>query len=397
MKIKKLFISLGLTLAVGLGAGAGLLAGNNVKEARAAVPSSVYFKWTGSDWESWGADITDMFAYFFDGTTAKGNEWHGDTASSTTIKDGDTYCVFNVPTGATGVVFNFVHSGWSETEWTHQTHDLEIPTDGKDCFTLGSQDNYKYRGTWSTFATVKRTITKTAVEFTAGGVATGETWSAGTDKVDDGTTYNVPGAQYVAGHVFDGWYTDAACSEAYTAQAITADKTIYGKYTIHDAWSGVVYVDLAESGWAEADANYAVYFMNKTTYVSEVGGWSSYITGTEAGHHKVTVDYSLSFEPQQMLVARYDSEYLEATWSTDPWCSGEGHTDSKWGQTYDIDQISAYVTIGEYESGEGKNKNTWKVGCATVNSSSASWGILENLSNVKENGENYVEYYNYVT
>lgn len=400
---------MGLGLFAATSVSVALLASKPAVEAKAATDETlIYIDISGTDtWASWGGYTVKV--KLWNGSEGTGDAWawdHDKTPEeggigTETIK-GKTYYTFSreyyLPANYTGG-YVYAYEPSETTKHHSASFSFADATTGQNLLVVtGGSESKSPAVAWDTLEVgTKYTVSKLGVY--DGVVDTGKTKKdLGSDNVVSGETYAIPGAQYVAGYVFGGWYTDTTCETSYTASVITADRTIYAKYTTHSAWSGVVYVDLASSGWAEADANYAIYFMNKTTYVSEVGGWSSYITGTEAGHHKVTVDYSLSFEPQQMIVVRYDSEYLEATWSTDPWCDQvEEHKASKWGQTYDIDQISAYVTIGEYESGEGKNKNTWKVGCATVNSSSASWGVLENLSNVKENGDNYVEYYNYVT
>ncbi len=52
------------------------------------------------------------------------------------------------------------------------------------------------------------------------------------DNVPYGTAYNAKAPAAVNGYTFDGWYTDEACTTAYTdGTAVTDDITIYGKWT----------------------------------------------------------------------------------------------------------------------------------------------------------------------
>ena len=197
-----------------------------------------------------------------------------------------------------------------------------------------------------------------------------------------GTTYAVPANRYEAGYTFDGWYTTSACTTKYTAKAINANTGIYAKYTSHEAWAGTVNIDLRDT-WYDAAANYAVYFMNKT-YSPEVGGWSTYVTGTAANVRLVSVPYSLPFEPLQMTVVRYNSTYTKSQWES----QGFPTDGNKWGQTPDL-SVNEVVRIGTtVEDG----KNLAYLGYPKV----VRWNPSASdifLNSVKLNGSNHAEYY----
>lgn len=206
----------------------------------------------------------------------------------------------------------------------------------------------------------------------------------GSDSVLSGSTYNVPGKPYEAGYTCSGWFTAASGGSAYTSSTINADTNIYVRYTSHAAWTGTINVDLRDSGWAGAAANYAVMFMDKTTYTSEVDGWSTYLTGTAQDVKLIQISYSLQFEPLQMTLVRYNSSYAKASWDSEKW-PGEPNA---WGQTPDID-VAEMIRIGDSTDGEGKNYAY--AGYAKVVNFTASTETP--LNSVKLNGSSHAEYF----
>lgn len=134
----------------------------------------------------------------------------------------------------------------------------------------------------------------------------------------------------------------------------------------------------------DAAANYAIYFMDKTTYPSEVGGWSTYVTGTAANVRLVTIPYSLPFEPIQMTLVRYNSTYTKSNWEAKQWPT-DGNM---WGQTPDI-SVTDIIRVGTtVEDG----KNLAYSGYPKV----ARWNPSASdifLNTVKLNGSNHAEYY----
>ena len=210
----------------------------------------------------------------------------------------------------------------------------------------------------------------------------------GSEQVNAGTNYPVPANRYEAGYTFGGWYTNTQCTTSYTARAINVNTNLYAKYT-SGTWSGTVNLDLRDTFYSEAAANYAIYFMDKTTYPEEIGAWSSYTTGTKAGEKLVSVSYNIPFNPQKMTIVRYDSAYSQATWNSDKWC--ESHASSKWGQTVDTD-FSTMVRIGT-DTEDGKNKAY----CGyprVMGGTGGAWANIIELTSLKMNDSSKaVEYY----
>ena len=203
------------------------------------------------------------------------------------------------------------------------------------------------------------------------------------ERVNAGTTYAVPANRYEAGYTFDGWYTTSACTTKYTAKAINADTGIYAKYT-SGTWAGNVVVDLGNSGWADVAANYAVMFMDKTTYPSEIDAWSTYLTGTKAGTYQISVPYDIPFEPKTMLIARYNSSYSQSSWNTNKWPSST----YAWGQTDDI-EFGTYVIVSNLNG----TKNAASTYYPVIKGGTSTWTDKAILSEHKVNGSGHVEYF----
>ena len=229
------------------------------------------------------------------------------------------------------------------------------------------------------YTTVQYTVTKYKV------LDGGTPISIGSESVNSGTNYPVPANRYEAGYTFDGWYTTSACTTKYTAREINANTGIYAKYT-SGTWSGSVTIDLGNSGWADAAANYAILFMDKTTYPTEIDQWSTYLTGTQAGTYQISVPYDIGFAPKTMLIARYNSSYSQSSWNTNKW---PGSTYA-WGQTDDID-FGTYVIVSELND----SKNAASVYFPVIKGgATGSWTDKAILSNYKVNSDNgHVEYY----
>ena len=219
MKKSRLFIVSGLAMMLGLGVAGGLAANKtakDVKEVKAqAAGTKVYLtKESGisDDFYNygviaiWNHDDNTFNQFTYDSTSG----YYKATLSTATDS-------FNI--------FRGNSLSWDE-KWD-QSDNVSFDGD-KNLIVVNSWSNSSIGSYWSTYS---HTVTKTAVEFSASGVATGTTWSAGSDSVISGTTYDVPDDpdQLNLEH-FVGWYTNQTCTTAYTASTVTADMAIYAKY-----------------------------------------------------------------------------------------------------------------------------------------------------------------------
>lgn len=240
--------------------------------------------------------------------------------------------------------------------------------------TIGDYDDKSYGIVFENV--IKYTVTKYKV------LDGGSPISIESEQVDAGTNYGVPANRYEAGYSFEGWYTTSACTTNYTARAINANTGIYAKYT-SGTWSGTVHVDLRDSGWANAAANYAVLFMDKVTYPDELDAWSTYVTGTASGHRLVDVSYDIPFEPKLMAVVRYNPGKTQSSWNSDKWSDC-------WGQTPDI-SFNVFVRIGNTVQ---DSKNLAYLGAPKViGGTGGAWENITYLDSVKTNGSHNAEYY----
>ena len=115
----------------------------------------------GKELEPEEPDSTDKVIYFSVGSAAAGSRYAAyfwdevagtNTWASMTDNDGDKIYEVNIPVGyGTKVIFCSMKgtaNGWSNK--VNQTHDLDIPTDGKNLFTLGSwKETDGGSGSWS--------------------------------------------------------------------------------------------------------------------------------------------------------------------------------------------------------------------------------------------------------
>lgn len=83
-----------------------------------------------------------------------------------------------------------------------------------------------------------------------------ESGDIGTDVVPETDTYAVPSAIHRAGYHFGGWFTNQACTTAYTAGTLSGNLDLYAKYTslVDDTY--VYYV----TGSTSATTNYVYTF-----------------------------------------------------------------------------------------------------------------------------------------
>ena len=360
MKIKKLFGGLFLSFALVAGVGAGLAIKEHKVEGTAAATNTVTLAGSFNGWSTTATPLTLNGDYWtierqFDANVTfkivvNGSDWVGDG-------DGVHWCS---GMGSEGKGQNF-----------------KVLTAGKYVIkaskTIGDYGDKSY-GVYFELGTC--IVTKYAVVN-----GTKESTAMGTDNVTTGNTYSVPGKVYRANYECAGWYTNVACTTAYSATAIRSDTTIYAKYTSHAAWTGTIYVDLLHSGWADAAAKYAICFMNKTTYTTEVSGWSNFVTGINSGVKLITFSYSLPFNPLTMTIVRFNTTATEPDWS------------KKWNQTPDI-SVATMVRIGDSKDGEGKNY-TYD-GFPRVMGGDP-WAQKGTFTNVKLNDSNHAEYYGDVT
>lgn len=217
MKVLKTLVAIALS-ATGLGSAVtlGVVANNeHVREAQAAT-SSVYIAGTVNGWNTSSADWK---------LTKSGDYW----TITKSLSAGDQFKF--VVNGSTWV-------GWGNGISYPSGKFGQAASDGNiECKTSGSYilkakdgiDSYgdkTYGLVIENNSVQTYTITKRAV---VDGVL--QSGDIGTDVVPTGTSYAVPASIIRAGYHFGGWYTNQTCTTAYNGSTITANLTIYAKYT----------------------------------------------------------------------------------------------------------------------------------------------------------------------
>lgn len=390
MNLKKLVSGLLLSTAIAAGIGVSVASQKSgVQKVEATVWKQnpiIYFVASNN----WSGDNASFKMNYYDNATYKGQVSASDTGKK---KDNRKIYSFTVSDGTWVSAVQFLRmNSTGSSQWNYSgTFDISDNYDTKAqdgvntlymTSTFATYDNWTTSNSgvsWEKYSedTVTYTVTKYKV------LNGGSPVSIESETVAAGTTYPVPANRYEAGYTFDGWYTTSACTTKYTAKAINANTGIYAKYTSHAAWAGTIHVDLRDT-WSDAAANYAVYFMDKTTYPSEIGGWSTYTMGTAANVKLVNISYSLPFEPKEMTLVRYNSTYSQANWNSQKWPT-DGN---KWGQTPDL-SVNEVVRVGTTVE-DGKNLAYLGYPKVVLWNPSAS---DVSLGAVKLNGSNHAEYY----
>ena len=240
MKTKNLFITLGLALTVGAGvvAGVGLSRGGAISAEAVNGNPPWYVVGTFSGANHWSTSsgyqmtetATNTFKY-----------------SNLSLAVGDEFKVWDGTTSA-------YYQGWwavanGSTDSTTKAK-FESSNGGDDgnikCKTAGVYNVTFTKSDWhikiEEVVATKYTVTRYAV---LDGVK--QSTPLGSVQVVEGDTYPVPDNATWGGYHFGGWYTNEACTTAYTARAINANLDLYAKFTALTADSYVYYVTGSET------------------------------------------------------------------------------------------------------------------------------------------------------
>ena len=148
--------------------------------------------------------------------------------------------------------------------------------------------------------------------------------------------------------------------------------------------SGNITVDLTGESWGTGASgqNISVYFWDD----AEHNGWGGY---NYAGQNQfmVSIDYSLEFVPTHMKAVRYSNWYAKDSWKANPWCTG----DDAWGKWAEGENVDFSANGNIVIAGTGKSFTGTAYMHGTTDGT--NWGTTAQLSGVKLNGSNHIEYY----
>ncbi len=251
MKLKHVLSTMGIAAILGLGVAGGLVAAKGAVETKAATEETTfYIDIRNTLWTENGATVSNVCVYLTTGGEDKNYIWHGGASDSgdgmsTITVNGVSYATFSI-TGRTSYTYLAVYC-WDTTSVGNQTAEFTFASfsSGQNLVTISGG------GTWSanqsyTLGTLSVGTTYTVTKY---GVYDGTkgTDSIGSDTVSAGDSYAIPGRINSTGYHFGGWYTDEACTVAYTATEINADLDLYAKYTTLVADSYFYYVSSSDS------------------------------------------------------------------------------------------------------------------------------------------------------
>ncbi len=167
---------------------------------------------------------------------------------------------------------------------------------------------------------------------------------------------------------------------------------------------GTITIDTTGGDWAANNSdgsgqNMSILFSDGTNE-----GWGSYVYCAYQ-QYLVEITYSLDFTPTTMTAWRYSNWYGSDKWASDPKCEykseSESHKWAKWNTAAPLTFAeNSHIVIEGWN--ETYSRNNAETRYAYVHSShiggdSSAWGTYAQLTNVKLNGSNHVEYYGDVT
>ena len=362
MKLKKLIG--GLILSSVLAAGVGVFVASdkeNIKSTEAASTGTIiYLDAQSSGWFGANAKVA-----FWDHASSQFDEFTLDSTigyyKTTVSGDMTSFNMFR------GSALNW-NSKWNQGgDDTISDYNLILATGFN-----GDTMTYMKSNLW----TVTR---KECINGTAG-------TTLGTSYVKHNASYSMPGVSYKSGYKFDGWYTSTTGGTKITSKTITSNTTLYARYTTASSLSGTLFVDLKDSGWADAAANYAVKFYERGTYSTDVLAWSTYVMGTATGARLVEIPYSgVTISPTHIEIMRYNSTNTKASWDANKDANLWSYTGA-----LSITSIPSLVRIGK----DGSSQDTGYFGFPKViGGTGGAWADILYLDSAKLNGSKNAEYY----
>jgi len=218
---KRLWIGVAAAaLAVG-GVSVGLVGASQAAPVKAATTDEVVIRGTMTN-DNWATNFATLT---YNTSTSR-------FEATFALSAGDQFKVVDV----TASKWAGYHSDLGTTVVKQAASDNNIEAVATGDYTVSVSDFSSYgdpsyifqTGTGSiTFAAATTvTVTEYAV---VGGVK--EATALATKEIVSGSTFAVPDFTARAGYAFGGWFTDEACTTAYAAAAISANTSLYAKYT----------------------------------------------------------------------------------------------------------------------------------------------------------------------
>ena len=171
------------------------------------------------------------------------------------IKTGTTYQYYltrSMASGDTFKVHDKDHDAWvNSLDASISATLFSVQTSGDYNVICNTAGLYKVSYTYSNSSTRWISSIEAIASYTVSEYAvvdgTAEATVARTENADPSATFT-PASLHRTNFVFGGWYTDPACTAAYTATTLTGDTTLYAKYTTAASTKKVYF---GASGWTD--------------------------------------------------------------------------------------------------------------------------------------------------
>jgi hypothetical protein len=243
MKTKgKLILGLGTAALMIGGVSIGLVRANAAQPVKATTQThtTLYLQLNSS---YWGQATAYYTAHVFGGDN--NTTWPGlDLGSGS----GNALLSVTIPAaqaGYTGVTFARWADAGHSTQW-NQAELKDFSAEQYNCFTNTA---------WSSVTgSVIETYTVTERAVKDGAIDSGTSWS----EMASSSSAFTPSNHHIANYAFGGWFTNSACTAAYTATTLSANTTLYAKYTT--GVFGFLYFQCTSGNYASGTSIYVYTF-----------------------------------------------------------------------------------------------------------------------------------------
>jgi len=233
--MKKKNLVLGLALCLGaMGVSTAFL--SRTKPAVQTEATSVSHIYLKLDTTTWGSAEAYYTAHLWGGTSE--TTWPG--LDLGTGSNGAELSVV-LPSANKGYT-HLILARWKDDEHTTEWNRVQVD--------LASAEQYNYF-TITNWSAVESSLSTEGTDYTVSEYkVTDGTVGATVSRTEtaNSTVTFTPADYFVSGTVFGGWYTDSACTAAYTATTLTGDTTLYAKYTTAASAKRVYF---GASGWTD--------------------------------------------------------------------------------------------------------------------------------------------------
>ena len=156
---------------------------------------------------------------------------HGTAPAAQTVEEGQTATKPTDPTAA-----GWIFGGWFKEAACTTAYNFSTPVTA----------NITLYAKWTENTTPGPGTTTYTVTFNANGHGS----APAPQSVEEGKTASKPADPTASGWKFGGWYTEAACANAYNfSTPVTADITLYAKWTADGSAPTNPFTDVSESDW----------------------------------------------------------------------------------------------------------------------------------------------------